>query len=85
MPKLSITLAIEQFLKAWQGMEMTLVLDTSVLWDKYCLIEVCLIWGVVSIPLGQSVLEHGSATVGYEDYRPQSWKPHCECCHQDAK
>jgi hypothetical protein len=61
---------VEQFLKAWQGMEMTLVLDTSVLWDKYCLIEVCLIWGGRSIPLGQSVLEHGSATVGYEDYRP---------------
>ena len=61
---------VEQFLKAWQGMEMTLVLDTSVLWDKYCLIEVCLIWGGRSIPLGQSVLLHGSATVGYEDYRP---------------
>lgn len=61
---------VEQFLKAWQGMEITLALDTSVLWDKYCLIEVCLIWGGRSIPLGQSVLEHGSATVGYDDYRP---------------
>jgi hypothetical protein len=61
---------VEQFLKAWQGMEITLVLDTSVLWDKYCLIEVCLIWGGRSIPLGQSVLEHGSATVAYDDYRP---------------
>ncbi|BAZ36926.1 hypothetical protein NIES4101_28460 [Calothrix sp. NIES-4101] len=61
---------VKQFLKAWQGMEITLALDTSVLWDKYCLIEVCLIWGGRSIPLGQSVLEHGSATVGYEDYHP---------------
>ncbi|MBN3875306.1 MAG: hypothetical protein HWQ42_02355 [Nostoc sp. JL23] len=61
---------VEQFLKAWEGIGMTLVLDTSVLWDKYCLIEVCLIWGGRSIPLGQSVLKHGSATVGYEDYRP---------------
>jgi hypothetical protein len=29
----------------------------------------CLVWGGRSIPLGQTVLEHGSATVGFEDYR----------------
>lgn len=61
---------LRQFLQAWEGTAMTLTLDTSVLWDQYCLIEVCLIWGGGSIPLGQTVLEHGSATVGYEDYRP---------------
>jgi hypothetical protein len=61
---------LQQFLSAWEGMAMTLTLDTSVLWDQYCLIEVCLIWGGRSIPLGQTVLEHGSATVGFEDYCP---------------
>ncbi|GAB4440352.1 MAG: IS4 family transposase [Cyanobacteria bacterium J069] len=61
---------LQQFLSAWEGMAMTLTLDTSVLWDEYCLIEVCLIWGGRSIPLGQAVLEHGSASVGFEDYRP---------------
>jgi hypothetical protein len=40
------------------------------LWDQYCLIEVCLVWGGRSIPLAQTVLEHGSATVAFEDYRP---------------
>jgi hypothetical protein len=60
---------LRQFLSAWQGMAVTLTLDTSVLWDRYCLIEVCLVWGGRSIPLGQKVLEHGSATVGFEDYR----------------
>jgi hypothetical protein len=59
---------LQQFLSTWEGMAMTLTLDTSVLWDQYCLIEVCLIWGGRSIPLGQTVLEHGSATVGFEDY-----------------
>jgi hypothetical protein len=39
------------------------------LWDRYCLIEVCLVWGGRSIALGQTVLEHGSASVGFEDYR----------------
>jgi len=44
-------------------------MDTSVLRDEYCLIEVCLIWGGRSISLAQVVLEHGSATVGFEHYR----------------
>jgi len=61
---------LRQVLSAWKGMSMTLTLDTSVLWDQYCLIEVCLIWGGRSIPLGQTVLEHSSATVGFEDYCP---------------
>lgn len=60
---------LRQFLAAWKGMAVTLTLDTSVLWDQSCLIEVCLVWGGRSIPLGQTVLEHGSATVGFEAYR----------------
>ena len=28
---------LQAFLKAWEGMAMTLTLDTSVLWDQYCL------------------------------------------------
>lgn len=59
---------LEQFLSAWTGMNMLLTLDTSVLWDQYCLIEVCLVWGGRSVVLAQQVLEHGSATVGFEDY-----------------
>ena len=38
------------------------------LWDEYCLIEVCLVWGGRSFPLSQKVMEHGSATVAFEDY-----------------
>lgn len=60
---------IRHFLSVWQGQSLELTLDTSMLWDQYCLIEVCLIWGGRSIPLAQSVLEHGSATVGFEQYR----------------
>jgi hypothetical protein len=61
---------VELFLAAWQDEAMTLTLDTSVLWDKYCLIEITLIWGGRAITLAQSVLEHGSATVGFWDYLP---------------
>ncbi len=49
---------------------MELALDTSMLWDKFCLVEVSLIWGGRSITLAQLVIEHGSATVGFEHYRP---------------
>ncbi|WP_404790573.1 transposase [Altericista sp. CCNU0014] len=57
-----------QFLQAWAGMATTLTLDTSMLWDEYCLIEVCLTWGGRSFPLAQKVLKHGSATVAFADY-----------------
>ncbi len=34
---------IEQFLQAWSGEELVLVMDTSMFWDTYCLIEVCFV------------------------------------------
>lgn len=60
---------IRHFLSAWEGMDVTLTLDTSVFWNAYCLIEVCLVWGGRSFPLAQKVMEHPSATVAYNDYR----------------
>jgi hypothetical protein len=59
---------LTQFLQAWAGMAMTLTLDTSMLWNEYCLIEVCLTWGGRSFPLAQKVIQHGSATVAFGDY-----------------
>lgn len=61
---------LKHFLQAFAGSWLELSLDTSMLWDQFCLIEVCLIWGGRSITLSQVVLEHGSATVGFEQYRP---------------
>lgn len=61
---------LKHLLQNWAGQAMTLVLDTSMMWDKYCLIEVTLAWGGRSLMLAQTVLEHGSATVGFEQYRP---------------
>jgi hypothetical protein len=61
---------VRQFLQAWEGSAITLTLDTSMLWDQYCLIEVCVCWGGRSIPFGQAVLDPGSASVADEDYRP---------------
>ena len=61
---------VRQFLQPWAGQDLKLTLDTSMLWDEYCLIEVCLVWGGRSITLAQKVIEHGSATVAVEVYLP---------------
>jgi hypothetical protein len=60
---------LKQFLQVFAGEALELTLDTSILWDQFCLVEACLIWGGRSISLSQVVLEHGSATVGFEQYR----------------
>ena len=36
---------IKHFLSVWSGEALELTLDTSMLCDKFCLIEVCHIWG----------------------------------------
>ena len=55
--------------QAFEGEALTLTLDTSMLWDQFCLIELCLAWGGRSLTVSQRVLEHGSATVGFDQYR----------------
>ena len=61
---------IRQLLQEWAGQELILVMDTSMFWDTYCLIEVCLAWGGRSVTLAQTVIERVCATVSFEQYRP---------------
>jgi hypothetical protein len=61
---------LKHFLTTFLASAVELTLDTSVLWDKFCLIEVCVVWGGRSLTLSQVVIEHGSATVSFEQYRP---------------
>ncbi|OUC12700.1 MAG: transposase [Alkalinema sp. CACIAM 70d] len=60
---------LQQVLAAFAGESVLLTLDTSVLWDQFCLIAVCLVWGRRSITLAQTVIEHGSASVGFNQYQ----------------
>jgi hypothetical protein len=60
---------LRQWLSAFAAEAILLTLDTSMLWDQFCLIEVCLVWGGRSFTLAQAVLEHGSASVSFEQYR----------------
>ena len=61
---------IRRCLKGFEGEKVILTLDTSLLWDQFCLVEICLAWGGRSLTLAQVVLEHGIATVGFDDYSP---------------
>ncbi|WP_052050097.1 hypothetical protein [Leptolyngbya sp. KIOST-1] len=61
---------LRQALSAFAGATILLTLDTSMLWDRFCLIEVCFVWGGRSFTLAQVVLEHGRAMVGFEQYKP---------------
>jgi len=56
-------------LQAFDGSAVTLTLDTSMLWEQFCLVEVTLVWGGRSFTLAQVVLEHKSASVAFEDYQ----------------
>jgi hypothetical protein len=56
-------------LTALAGESILLTLGTSMLWDQFCLISVSLVWGGRSFTLAQTVLEHGSASVSFEDYQ----------------
>lgn len=69
-PERFYTPLLQQALQAFEGSIVTLTLDTSMLWDQFCLVEVCLAWGGRSFTLAQTVLEHGSAMVGFQDYQP---------------
>ncbi len=61
---------LHHVLAALAGEEVLLTLDTSMLWDQLCLIDVCFVWGGRSFTLAQTVIEHGSATVGFAQYQP---------------
>lgn len=60
---------IEQALSTWVGNRIYLALDTSMLWNTYCMIRISVIYRGRAIPLTWKVIEHGSAAVSFEAYK----------------
>lgn len=56
-------------LSKWQNQRLYLAIDTTVLWDKYCMIHLSVICCGRAVPLLWEVLEHESATVAFADYQ----------------
>lgn len=60
---------IQQALSDWGDHVLYLALDTSLLWDKYCIIRISVVFRGRAVPLVWQVLEHGSSSVSYDTYK----------------
>ena len=61
---------LQQALNEMAGQRLFLSLDTSLLWNRFCLSMVALRWGGRAIPLCWQIREHSSASVAFNDYQP---------------
>jgi Transposase DDE domain len=57
-------------LNDWQKHRLYLAIDTTVLWNRFCMIHISVVCCGRAIPLLWRVLEHGSATVAFREYEP---------------
>ena len=60
---------IEYALAEWGAPALYVALDTSMLWNTYCLIRLAVIYRGRAVPLVWCVLQHGSAQVAFDVYR----------------
>ena len=56
-------------LVGWGEQTFYVALDTSMLWNTYCLIRLSVIYRGRAVPLVWCVLQHGSAQVAFEAYQ----------------
>ncbi len=59
---------IRQALSKWKATRLVLALDTSLLWNRYCLIRVSLIYRGRAIPVMWKVIPHKSSSVAHSSY-----------------
>jgi len=60
---------IQSALAEWRQTTLYLALDTSMLWGKYCIIRISIIYRGRAVPLVWKVIEHGSSSVAFGAYR----------------
>jgi hypothetical protein len=60
---------IQQALAEWGENVLYLALDTSMLWGKYCIVRVSVVYRGRAVPLVWTVLEHPSSAVAFETYK----------------
>ena len=56
-------------LREWTRMPIYLALDTSMLYDRFCCVQISMIYMNRAIPVTWCVLEHNSSAVKYVQYR----------------
>ncbi|MGD2207752.1 MAG: transposase [Anaerolineae bacterium] len=60
---------IQQALAEWGENTLYLALDTSMLWNQYCIIRISVVYRGRAVPLVWTVLEHRSSAVAFEMYK----------------
>ena len=73
---------IYQAIAEWKAGALYLALDTSMLWNQYCLIRISIVYRGRAVPLVWKVIEHASSSVDFQTYRPlldQAWEILNEC------
>jgi Transposase DDE domain len=60
---------MQQALAEWGSHISYLALDTSTLWNTYCLVRLSLVYRGRAVPLVWKVLEHPSSSVAYDLYK----------------
>jgi len=60
---------IQQALAEWGCRKLYLALDTSMLWEQFCLVRISVVYRGRAIPLVWKVLKHSSSSVAYEVYK----------------
>lgn len=61
---------IREALASWGASKITLIEDTSMLWDEFCLIRLSVQYRGRAVPVVWRVIRHGSSSVGFEVYQP---------------
>ena len=59
---------IEQALREWGTHPLYLALDTSMLWNQYCVIRLAVVYRGRAVPVVWEVIEHGSSSVTHGAY-----------------
>src|SRR5215510_9090382 len=59
---------IKQALREWGTQTLYLALDTSLLWNQYCVIRLSVVYRGRAVPLVWEVMEHGSSSVTHAAY-----------------
>lgn len=67
---------IREALSEWGDSVVYLALDTSMLWNTYCMIRVCIVYRGRAIPLSWKVIRHGSSAVAFTEYRKVLMQAH---------
>lgn len=61
---------IREALATWEHETITLALDTSLLWNRFVIVRLALIYRGRAVSVGWTVLAQSSATVAFEHYAP---------------